>query len=142
MSNFQGLLNAVGHGGAGQSSTATEQQIRQQNAAMQNASGIYNSVGALGGGYFTQASVAVQPAVYEIPNGGIVKDPNKNAAMTMPLSALVDLWRVKFGDTWLYAHGTLHSVEDFDLWKMAAVRLYANNKFEVVAEHFRLREDA
>lgn len=92
--------------------------------------------------YGAQGTPYTPHRVYEIPNNSIIKDPNKIASMVMPLSALVDIWRVKFGDTWLPSGEPPPATEDYELWKMAAVRLHANSKFEVVAGYFRLKENA
>lgn len=158
---YQGLLNAARTGVLGIDTTAVRQaeynaynnamqnaQIQnaqiQNSAAIQNTGAIVSGMGVSGLGGYTYGGGAqpiVPVPIYAIPQGNILKDPNRIASMTMPLTALVDLWRVKWGDTWLHDR-QLPPAEDLDLWSMAAVRLHANSKFEIVASYFRLREDA
>lgn len=119
-------------------------QIAMMNgSALQNRGVIYGggSGGSLGSVYDSAQQALPSQPIYILPTTNIMKDPNSIASMCMPLTALVDLWRVKWGDTWLYDRA-LPPVEDLDLWTMAAVRLHASNKFEIVSQYFRLREDA
>lgn len=71
--------------------------------------------------------------------------PNDFPALCMPLSQLLDVWRVKFGDTWLQESGML-ATEEPAFWKHAFVRLKQNSMFEqYVMDHgaawFRLKEE-
>jgi len=70
-------------------------------------------------------------------------NPNKDPVYSMPLSQLVNLWRAKFGDTWV----DVSELED-DFWSDASARLHTNKKMEELNHHSdttpwsRLKEDA
>lgn len=56
-----------------------------------------------------------------------VDDPNKREAYAIPLSTLVNMWRVKFGDLWIDV-----SELDEPFWMDASSRLHRNNLMEEV----------
>ena len=70
-------------------------------------------------------------------------NPNKNPVYSIPLSELVNLWRARFGDTWV----DVSELED-DFWSDASARLHTNKKMEELNHHSdttpwsRLKEDA
>ena len=70
-------------------------------------------------------------------------NPNKNPVYSIPLSELVNLWRARFGDTWV----DVSELED-DFWSDASARLHTNKKMEELNHHTdttpwsRLKEDA
>ena len=70
-------------------------------------------------------------------------NPNKHPVYSIPLSQLVNLWRAKFGDTWV----DVSEIED-DFWSDASARLHTNKKMEELNHHSdnspwaRLKEDA
>ena len=70
-------------------------------------------------------------------------NPNKHPVYSIPLSQLVNLWRAKFGDTWIDV-----SELDDDFWSDASARLHQNKKMEELNHHSgntpwaRLKEDA
>ena len=70
-------------------------------------------------------------------------NPNKDPVYSIPLSELVNLWRVKYGDTW----GDVSELEE-DFWVDASARLHTNKKMEELNHHSdttpwsRLKEDA
>ena len=70
-------------------------------------------------------------------------NPNNNPVYSIPLSELVNLWRAKFGDTWI----DVSEIED-DFWSDASARLHSNKKMEELNHHSdnspwaRLKEDA
>ena len=72
-----------------------------------------------------------------------VFNPNKNPVWSIPLSELVNLWRARFGDTWI----DVSEIED-DFWSDASARLHTNKKMEELNHHSgntpwaRLKEDA
>ena len=72
-----------------------------------------------------------------------VFNPNNHPVYSIPLSELVNLWRVKFGDTWIDV-----SELDDDFWEDASARLHTNKKMEELNHHSgntpwaRLKEDA
>ena len=72
-----------------------------------------------------------------------VFNPNKHPVYSIPLSQLVNLWRAKFGDTWIDV-----SELDDDFWSDASARLHTNKKMEELNHHSdnspwaRLKEDA
>lgn len=68
------------------------------------------------------------------------RDANKNPAMKMSMTALVDLTRAKFGEEWLDTQAPVGTLEDF--WETAFVRLSRANKLEDVNGWVRLKEDA
>jgi hypothetical protein len=69
-------------------------------------------------------------------------DPNKDPVYSIPLSQLVNLWRAKFGDTWV----DVSEIDD-DFWSDASARLHTNKKMEELNHHTgntpwaRLKED-
>jgi hypothetical protein len=70
-------------------------------------------------------------------------NPNKDPVYSIPLSELVNLWRARFGDTWV----DVSELED-DFWCDASARLHTNKKMEELNHHSdttpwsRLKEDA
>jgi hypothetical protein len=72
-----------------------------------------------------------------------VFNPNKDPVYSMPLSQLVNLWRAKFGDTWV----DVSELEE-DFWSDASARLHTNKMMEELNHHSdttpwsRLKEDA
>ena len=70
-------------------------------------------------------------------------NPNEDPVYTIPLSELVNLWRARYGDTWV-------DVSDIDeeFWSDASARLHSNKKMEELNHHSdttpwsRLKEDA
>ena len=72
-----------------------------------------------------------------------VFNPNNHPVYSIPLSELVNLWRAKFGDTWI----DVSELEE-DFWSDASARLHTNKKMEELNHHSdnspwaRLKEDA
>jgi hypothetical protein len=70
-------------------------------------------------------------------------NPNKDPVYSIPLSELVNLWRARFGDTWV----DVSELED-DFWCDASARLHTNKLMEELNHHSdttpwsRLKEDA
>ena len=70
-------------------------------------------------------------------------NPNNDPVYSIPLSELVNLWRAKYGDTWV----DVSEIED-DFWSDASARLHTNKKMEELNHHSdnspwaRLKEDA
>jgi len=70
-------------------------------------------------------------------------NPNKDPVYSIPLSELVNLWRARFGDTWV----DVSELEE-DFWCDASARLHTNKKMEELNHHSdttpwsRLKEDA
>jgi hypothetical protein len=57
-------------------------------------------------------------------------NPNKHPVYSIPLSQLVNLWRAKFGDTWI----DVSEIEE-DFWSDASARLHTNKKMEELNHH-------
>ena len=72
-----------------------------------------------------------------------VFNPNNDPVYSIPLSELVNLWRARYGDTWV----DVSEIED-DFWSDASARLHTNKKMEELNHHTgntpwaRLKEDA
>lgn len=72
-----------------------------------------------------------------------VFNPNKNPVWSIPLSELVNLWRARFGDTWI----DVSELEEH-FWLDASARLHQNKKMEELNHRTtstpwsRLKEDA
>jgi hypothetical protein len=70
-------------------------------------------------------------------------NPNEEPVYTIPLSELVNLWRARYGDTWV----DVSEIEE-DFWSDASARLHTNKKMEELNHHTdttpwsRLKEDA
>lgn len=54
-----------------------------------------------------------------------VDNPNQRPAYAMPLSRLADMWKAKFGDTWIDV-----SELDEEFWLDASARLHRNKLME------------
>jgi hypothetical protein len=86
----------------------------------------------------TKHAITAQHVFQNQPTGF---NPNTHEAWSIPLSQLVNLWQVKFGDTWI-------DVSDLDdeFWPEASARLHMNNKMEACDNDStpwaRLKEDA
>lgn len=57
-------------------------------------------------------------------------NPNKDPVYSIPLSELVNLWRAKYGDTWV----DVSEIED-DFWSDASARLHSNKMMEEINHH-------
>jgi hypothetical protein len=70
-------------------------------------------------------------------------NPNKDPVYAIPLSELVNLWRARYGDTWV----DVSEIED-EFWSAASMRLHQNKMMEEINHHSdttpwsRLKEDA
>jgi hypothetical protein len=70
-------------------------------------------------------------------------NPNKDPVYSIPLSELINLWRAKYGDTWV----DVSEIED-EFWEAASSRLHQNHTMEIINHHSdttpwsRLKEDA
>jgi hypothetical protein len=70
-------------------------------------------------------------------------NPNNDPVYSIPLSELVNLWRARYGDTWV----DVSEIEE-DFWSDASARLHTNKKMEELNHHTdttpwsRLKEDA
>ena len=70
-------------------------------------------------------------------------NPNNDPVYSIPLSELVNLWRARYGDTWV----DVSEIEE-DFWSDASARLHTNKKMEELNHHSdnspwaRLKEDA
>jgi hypothetical protein len=70
-------------------------------------------------------------------------DPNKHPATQMALTALVDLWRAKYGDTWVDCMAPVEEGDTF--WPAGGARLERNGKLEKYEDGttwLRIKEDA
>jgi hypothetical protein len=90
-----------------------------QNAGMQNM-GMQAAQNVYGGRIVKQRSQIVS-------NMRGVDDPNKREAYAIPLSRLVDMWRIKFEDKWVDV-----SELDEEFWSDASGRLHRNRLMEEV----------
>ena len=70
-------------------------------------------------------------------------NPNKDPVYSIPLSELINLWRVRYGDTWV----DVSEIEE-EFWEAASSRLHQNHMMEIINHHSdttpwsRLKEDA
>ena len=70
-------------------------------------------------------------------------NPNNEPVYSIPLSELVNLWRVRYGDTWV----DVSEIEE-EFWEAASSRLHQNHMMEIINHHSdttpwsRLKEDA
>lgn len=104
------------------------QKMQMQNAAMNR--GLMNA-NVLGQGAYIRGTLpgaAVQPKERF--------DPNKHEAFMIPLSQLVTMWRLKYGDEWLDAS----MVHDGSFYAHACTRLNNNDMFENANGWVRLKE--
>ena len=79
----------------------------------------------------------------EMRNTMTTFNPNKDPVYSIPLSELVNLWRARYGDTWV----DVSELEE-DFWVDASARLHQNKMMEELNHHSdttpwsRLKEDA
>ena len=125
------------------------QQLQDRLDAYANAAQGARNVGMLG-------AQQAQNMAQNVYGGGLVKqrsqiesnmrgvdDPNKREAYAIPLSRLVDMWRIKFEDKWVDV-----SELDEEFWSDASGRLHRNKLMEEVEFNgsntpwARLKEDA
>ena len=64
------------------------------------------------------------------PTSMTIFNPNKNPVYSIPLSELVNLWRARYGDTWV----DVSEIEDV-FWEEASSRLHTNNMMEIINHH-------
>ena len=57
-------------------------------------------------------------------------NPNKDPVYSIPLSELVNLWRVRYGDTWV----DVSEIEE-EFWSDASARLHQNHMMEIINHH-------
>ena len=57
-------------------------------------------------------------------------NPNKDPVYSIPLSELVNLWRARYGDTWV----DVSEIEE-DFWSDASARLHSNKMMEEINHH-------
>lgn len=112
------------------------QGVPQTNALNSQQAQKMRMQGVYGGGAIKQRSTIVS-------NMRGVDDPNKREAYAIPLSRLVDMWRIKFEDKWIDV-----SELDEEFWSDASGRLHRNKLMEEVEFNgsntpwARLKEDA
>lgn len=78
-----------------------------------------------GGAYAGQGLVKQRSTIVSNMRG--VDDPNKREAYAIPLSRLVDMWRIKFEDKWV----DVSEIDD-EFWSDASGRLHRNKLMEEV----------
>lgn len=74
-------------------------------------------------------TIAVQNTAYIQQTIGLKpmrEEDLKQEAMQVPLSALIDMWTVKFGGSWVPEQEFM----DEDFWRLALLRLLGANKLE------------
>lgn len=64
------------------------------------------------------------------PTTMTVFNPNKNPVYSIPLSELVNLWRARYGDTWI----DVSEIEE-EFWEEASSRLHQNQMMETINHH-------
>ena len=69
------------------------------------------------------SGASIKPASHVQP---INEDDLKHEAMQAPLSALVDMWQVRFGGTWAKED----EINSDQFWRIALIRLMGVNKLE------------
>lgn len=158
MSNFQGLLNAVGLGAGAMNQTALDNHIMRQQQASQpphEAQHIWESkmdrAGYDRGGgledafkYAMQNAFGAAPRAVKPARAAPAPDPNDIASLKMPLSTLKDVWAAKWGDQWVTPSTTV-STEDLPFWRNAFERLRQQELFELFdlsgTVWYRLKEE-
>jgi hypothetical protein len=117
---------------------AAQQQREEARMSISGATGLGNLIGSMGGmGQAVTTSGTVSSAQTGFTINPNVNQPYgqfkvltekdlKNDAMKAPLSALVDMWTVRWGGEWV---GEKEFQED-DFWRIALVRLTGANKLE------------
>ena len=135
MSNFQGLLNAVGIGEQGINTTAVQQAQLQRMVAMP-LSALVRRLGYDHGGnledafkYAMQSEFGVAPRAVEPVRAAPEPNPNEIASLKMPLSQLKSLWAAKWGEQWVIPK-SMDATEDVAFWWNAYQRLMQQDCFE------------
>ena len=122
---IQGMQNALANGYDGR---LTQGQLNAINNAMMHNAGMSNN------SRFT----TFPGGMLEESRTNTVIDPNKNPALVPPLSAIIDMWRAAFGDTWVNIND-LKSERDF--WRAAASRMQSQKLMETWGPCARLLEE-
>ncbi len=65
-------------------------------------------------------------------------NPNEHEAFQIPMSQLVTMWQVRFGDKWV---DRMSLYDDIEFFRHAHDRLRRADKFEIYADWVRIKED-
>lgn len=123
MSILSSLGNIIGGGGGGMYQQAQQANPHQQQAIQP---GAYQNVAAQQAGSitYTGTNPTTWGANSIVPQ---VKEKDlKHDAMVAPLSALVDMWTMRWQGTWVNEA----EFDEDDFWRLALVRLLGANKLE------------
>ena len=137
---IQGMQNALANGYDGRLTQGFGQTAVgiQQNMANAQASSIYNALQNNAGMSNNTSFTTFPGGMLEESRTNTVIDPNKNPALVPPLSAIIDMWRAAFGDTWVGIND-LKSERDF--WRAAASRMQSQKLMETWGSCARLLEE-
>jgi hypothetical protein len=109
----------------------------QQEIAMLKAQAqMYNKAAAAQHGQYGQALSGSKSSMFAPDRERI--NPNESEAFQIPLSQLVTMWQVRFGDQWLDDDKTF----DEQFYSEAKLRLDHNKLFERFDGYLRLKENA
>lgn len=139
---IQGMQNALANGYDGRLTQGFGQTAVGIQQNMANAQGQLN---AINNAMMQNAGMSNNSSFTTFPGGMLeesrtntVIDPNKNPALVPPLSAIIDMWRAAFGDTWVGIND-LKSERDF--WRAAASRMQSQKLMETWGSCARLLEE-
>ena len=137
---ISGMQNALANGYDGRLTQGFGQTAVgiQQNMANAQASSIYNALQNNAGMSNSTRFTTFPGGMLEESRTNTVIDPNKNPALVPPLSAIIDMWRAAFGDTWVGIND-LKSERDF--WRAAASRMQSQKLMETWGSCARLLEE-
>lgn len=141
MSMLGGLANAIGLGG--NAAQAEQDRLAKMEYARQMMAAQPGQIHPVQPSQYQHQLLQqqYQAAQARMAQQAMIDDfnPNKHEAWTMPMSALVNLWRAKYLDEWVLVHAD--KLEPF--WQQAWSRLSGADKFEESPGRWhRLKEDA
>jgi hypothetical protein len=91
--------------------------------------------------YHQTKQLAEQAAMNSHPQQAMTRaDPNSSEAFQIPLSQLVTMWRLKYGDQWVDGATPKKKLGE-DFYHDAFQRLIATDLFERFEGWYRLKED-
>ena len=137
---IQGMQNALANGYDGRLTQGFGQTAVgiQQNMANAQASSIYNALQNNAGMSNNARFTTFPGGMLEESRTNTVIDPNKNPALVPPLSAIIDMWRAAFGDTWVNINDPK---SERDFWRAAASRMQSQKLMETWGSCARLLEE-
>lgn len=127
ISGATGFGNLIGSMGVGALQSNGTNPYQQSQNSLTNTTGSQNT--GLGGAALSSAQLANSAATWSSINMGIKtlnEQDLQHDAMKAPLSALIDMWQMRFSGEWV----SETEFQEDDFWRLALIRLVGANKLE------------